>query len=117
MPSLIDRYILRALLSHYLIALGVMISLYVALDMFINMDEFTEHGEPFFSVLASIVHYYWPNVFLFFSQLSGIITLFACLAVIARLRRMNELTAVLSSGVSLFRVARPIVAFGIATTG
>ena len=29
---------------------------------------------------------------------------------------MNELTAVLSSGVSLFRVARPIVAFGIVTT-
>lgn len=112
----LDRYILRALVTNYVIGLAVMLSLYVLLDLFINMDEFTEQGHPLRVVLGNIFSYYWPNVFLYFGQLSGVITLFACLATIARLRRQNELTAMLSSGVSLHRMAVPVVAFGLATT-
>lgn len=112
----IDRYVLRMLLVQYAIALGVMVSLNVTLDMFVNMDEFTERHEPLTTVLANMFSYYWPNVFLYFTQLSGVITLFACMAVIARMRRQNELTAILASGVSLYRVARPIIGFGLLTT-
>lgn len=112
----LDRYILKALALNYAVGLAVMLSLYVLLDLFINMDEFTEKGLPLPEVLTNIFSYYWPNVFLFFAQLSGVITLFACLATIARLRRQNELTAMLSSGVSLYRMAVPVVAFGLATT-
>ncbi len=116
MLSVIDRYLLRALVTNYVIALGVMLSLYVTLDMFVNMDEFTEQGYPMLTVIGNIISYYWPNLFLYFSQLSGVITLFACMAAIARMRRLNELTAVLASGVSLYRIAGPIVGFGIGTT-
>ena len=42
MLTVLDRYLLRSLLVNYLIGLGVMLSLYVVLDMFVNMDEFTE---------------------------------------------------------------------------
>ena len=112
----IDRYLLRSLATQYLIALAIMISLYIVLDMFVNLDEFIEHGYPMPTVIKNIVSYYWPNVFLYFSQLSGVITVFACMAVLARMRRLNELTAILASGVSLYRVARPIVLFGLATT-
>jgi len=117
MLSVMDRYIFRSLLVNYLIALGTMISLYVALDLFVNMDEFTEKGYSAPTVLKHIMGYYWPNTFLYFAQLSGVITLFACLATVARMRRNNELTAVLASGVSLYRVARPILMFGIVTSG
>ncbi|UCE61323.1 MAG: LptF/LptG family permease [Phycisphaerales bacterium] len=116
MLSVLDRYILRSLMINYLITLTVMICLYVVLDMFVNMDEFTEQGHPLSTVIGNIVDYYTPNVFLFFAQLSGVITLFSCMATIARLRKQNELTAILSSGVSLYRVAAPIVVFGLATT-
>jgi len=116
MLSILDRYILRSLLFNYVIALAVMISLYVALDMFVNMDEFTEQGYPPLTVIRNMADYYTPNIFLYFAQLSGAITLFACLAAVARTRRQNELTAILSSGVSLYRVAAPVVAFGLATT-
>jgi lipopolysaccharide export LptBFGC system permease protein LptF len=115
--STLDRYILRSLAFNYGLALAVMMSLYVLLDMFVNMDEFTEHGYPLATVLANIFSYYAPQVFLYFAQLSGVITLFACAATIARMRRMHELTALLSSGVSLYRVAVPVIAFGAATTG
>ncbi|MEK6675167.1 MAG: LptF/LptG family permease [Planctomycetota bacterium] len=114
--TILDRYILRSLVANYLIALTVMMSLYVMLDLFVNMDEFTEGGFPLPVVLRNIADFYWPNLFLYFSQLSSVITLFACLSVVARLRYTNELTAVLASGVSLYRIAVPIVAFGIAST-
>jgi len=117
MFSTLDRYILRSLLVNYLISLAIMLSLYVALDMFVNMDEFTEHGYRMSTVLLNIADYYWPNLLLFFAQLSGVITLFACLSVIARMRKLNEMTAMLASGVSLFRLARPVLLFGLAMTG
>ena len=117
MLSVIDRYLLRSLVVNYVIALGAMLSLYVVLDMFVNMDEFTEHGFPFTTVVGHIAGYYAPHLLLYFAQLSGAITLFACMTSLARMRRANELTAILASGVSLHRVARPIIAFGIATTG
>ncbi len=117
MLSLIDRYVLRGLLANYMIALGTMLSLYVVLDMFVNMDEFTEEGYPVPTVVRNVVSYYWPNLFLYFAQLSGVITLFAAMATISRMRKLNELTAVLASGVSLYRIAAPVLVFGIVTTG
>jgi len=111
--TLLDRYILRSLVVNYLIALGVMMSLYVVLDLFVNMDEFTEGDASSGMVLAGILSYYGNNLFLYFAQLSGVITLFACLASVARMRRQNEMTAVLASGVSLYRVAAPVIAFGL----
>jgi len=116
MLSILDRYILRSLLINYLIAIGTMISLYVVLDLFINMDEFTEQGYPFMTVVKNVISYYAPNILLYYAQLSGVITLFACMASLARMRKLNELTAILASGVSLYRVAAPIIAFGLATT-
>ncbi len=116
MLTILDRYILRSLLMNYLVTLAVMVSLYVVLDLFVNMDEFTEHGYPAPEVLRNMIDFYWPNLFLYFAQLSGVITLFACVATVARLRTLNELTAILASGVSLYRVAAPVLAFGLATT-
>jgi lipopolysaccharide export LptBFGC system permease protein LptF len=114
--STLDRYILRSLVVDYFIALAVMLSLYVLLDMFVNMDEFTEHGYPLWTVVRNIASYYAPQVLVYFAQLSGVITLFACMATIVRMRRQNELTAVLASGVSLHRIAAPVAGFALLTT-
>jgi len=113
----LDRYLVRSLLGNYAVGLAVMLSLYVVLDMFVNMDEFTEHGYALTTVIGNMVDYYVPNLALYFSQLSGTITLFACAAALARMRKLNELTAILSSGVSLYRVARPVIVFGVLMTG
>ncbi len=112
----LDRYVLRSLVVNYLISLTIMISLYMVLDLFFNIDEFTESSDPAWMVLTNIASYYSAHFFLYFSQLSGVITLFACLSALARMRRANELTAILASGVSLYRLAVPVVAFGLATS-
>ena len=117
MTTVLDRYLFRSLIVNYVIALGVMLSLYVVLDMFVNMDEFTENRYPTTTVIANMIDYYVPNLALYFAQLGGGITLFACAAVLARMRNFNEVTAVLASGVSLYRLARPVVIFGVLATG
>ncbi len=104
------------MLANYLIALGVMVSLYVLFDLFFNMDEFTEGDRSAWQVIGGILAFYGANLFKYFSQLSGVITVVAGMMTLGRLRRANELTAVMASGVSLYRVAVPVIAFGIAAT-
>lgn len=116
MISTLDRYVLRSLLINYVISLSVMVSLYIVFDLFFNMDEFTENSPSATTMLLGILSYYWHNLFNYFAQLSGVITLFACMVTLARMRRLNELTAALASGVSLYRLALPVIAFGMATT-
>ncbi len=113
MLSTLDRYIIKAFLTNYAIALAVLVSMYVVLDLFVNFDEFTEAGLPIPQVLSNLGSYYGYNLFLYFGQLAGVITLFASACTLARMQRSNELTAVLASGVSLYRVAVPVVMMGI----
>ncbi len=116
MLTTLDRYILRGLIVNYLIAIGVMISLYIVLDMFVNLDEFTENATEDHSVIPDIISYYGNRIFQYFAQLSGVITLFASMMTLSRMRRINEMTAILAGGVSLYRVAATVLGFGLATT-
>jgi len=120
----LDRYLLRNFLANYLLSLFVLISLYVVLDLSFNADEFTEtitdrpdrdvsYVQGLAKVAVNIADYYLCNIPLYFAQLSGVITLFAGCVTLARLQRQNEVTAVLSSGTSLYRVAMPIVLAGL----
>lgn len=106
----LDRYILRAFFTNYLIALGVMIGLYVLLDLFVNLDEFTDvQSASKAQTIYKIIDYYGYNLFLYFSQLAGTILLVAACCTLARFHRTNELTGILASGTSLYRVATPVL--------
>lgn len=111
---ILDRYLLRSFLFNYVVSLFVMTSLYIVLDLFVNFDEFTEDSSKKLpEIIWGIADYYFYNIPLYFSQLSGVITLFAACFTLARLQRANEMTAVLASGTSLYRVAAPIVVAGL----
>lgn len=110
MLKTLDKYILRAFLTNYLIALGVMIGLYVILDLFVNLDEFTQvKSDSAWQTLVKIVDFYSYNLFLYFAQLAGVIILVAACFTLGRFHRTNELTAILASGTSLYRVAAPVL--------
>jgi len=113
----LDRYLLHSFLVNYFLSLFVLISLYVVLDLFVNLDEFTEAGKGVFAVVAGVVDYYVYNLPLYFSQLSGVITSFAACATLARLQRQNEITAVLASGTSMYRLAAPVMVAGLVMNG
>jgi len=112
--KLLDRYILRGFLINYVIALTVMIGLYVVIDLFFNLDEFTKEGDRFMvGAMRRVLDYYGHQMMLYFAQLSGVITVVAACGTLARMHRLNELTAVLASGTSLHRVALPLVVAGL----
>jgi lipopolysaccharide export LptBFGC system permease protein LptF len=112
--KIIDRHICRGFLFAYVVSLGIMMSLYAMMDLFLNFDEFTElrwDGTEYgtIQVVKNILNYYGYNLFLYFSQLAGTISVVAALVTVGIMLRNNELTALLASGVSMYRVAAPLI--------
>jgi len=106
----LDRYILRAFFTNFFIALLVMVGMYILLDLFVNLDEFSKlPTDTPMDIASKIIHYYAYNLFLYFSQLAGVVILASACFTLARFHRANEFTPVLASGVSLYRVAAPIM--------
>lgn len=114
MLTTLDRYIMRHFVVNYLIAIASMIGLYVVLDLFFNLDEFVESGRGALRVVGNILSYYGYNMFLYFAQISGVITLFAGACTLARMQKANELVGIMAAGTSLHRVAVPVVLAGLA---
>ncbi|MBN1765283.1 MAG: LptF/LptG family permease [Sedimentisphaerales bacterium] len=115
--KILDRYVAQEYVFNYLIALLVVISLRVLIDVFIYFDEFLEEtaaGETLgaLDVIFKIIGYYGPKLFEYFRDFSGTIILLAAAFALTRMTRQNELTAVLASGVSLKRVIAPVVILG-----
>lgn len=111
----LDRYILRSFIVNYVFAMTILIGLYVVLDLFVNLDEFTGlRTESVWQTVARIMDFYGHNLFLYFAQLAGVISVAAACFTLGRLHMSNELTAILSAGASLYRVATPIILAGLA---
>jgi len=114
---ILDRYIVGSFLRNYVLSFLVLVGLYVVLDMVFNFDELLETqsraGASGLQTLLGIVRdagdYYFYQVFLYFAQLSGIIPIVAASFTLLRLSHNNELSALLSAGVPLLRVAAPMV--------
>lgn len=116
-PKILDRYVAREFLVSYIIALLVVLSLRIILDLFTQLDEFVEaksdQGAPdVLTALGYMLNYYGPKTYEYFRDFSGMIILLAATFSLVRMTRQNELTAVLASGVSLKRVIAPIVLLG-----
>jgi lipopolysaccharide export LptBFGC system permease protein LptF len=118
MVTTLDRYIARQFALNYVIAFSVLVSLYVVLDLFFNLDEFYQGTDLGIAQIAiAVVKYYATHLFWYFSQISGVITLFAMAFTLARMQRDNEFVAIISSGVSLYRIALTVIVLGVALNG
>ncbi len=112
---ILDRYIIKSFLVNYLLALGVLVGLFIVLDIVVNFDNFTsgasrvDPNASAMSVFLDIADFYGFQILVIFQQVSAAIPLLAAGFTMVRMTRHHELTAMLSSGVSLYRVAAPIV--------
>jgi lipopolysaccharide export system permease protein len=110
---LIDRQMMRGYLKAYFVCLISLLSLYVVLDLFTNVDDFAEHHQGLLPVLKHIGMYYGYKLAQIFDRLCEAIVLLAAMFTIALMQRNNELLPLLSAGVSTHRVVRPVL-FGAA---
>lgn len=107
--KMLDRYIVRSFLLSTALCFVAMMAIRIVADLFVNMDEFAEHGMPFGELVAYITRYYGYNSFAYIIELSGVIVVAGAVFTIWRMNHTNELTAMLASGVSLHRVVWPII--------
>lgn len=102
MLSRIDRYIAVQFLGFFLGGLVVVLTLFLAADFVTAMTRFQ-------APIGTLVRYYlvyFPNIIY---QLVPAACLIAALFTLSTLNKSNELVALFSLGMSLFRVSAPIV--------
>jgi lipopolysaccharide export system permease protein len=103
MPTL-DRYILNAFLRNLALVLLTLVALYSLIEFLEKVDDFIEH--------RAAVKYYltYPLVHLpvMLSNSLPMAVLLATFATIGGFSRSNQLTAMLSGGISFIRISRPL---------
>ena len=115
--KILDKYVAKNFLIGYSIAFAVLIGLRMMIDMFVNLDEFTEQAQlGFWGVTRNILSYYAIQSTIYFRDFAGMITVVAASFSLGKMTRNNELVAVMTSGVSLKRVIAPIVFLALLLT-
>jgi LPS export ABC transporter permease LptG/LPS export ABC transporter permease LptF len=108
-PNIIDRYILREFLKVLALVIISVVALFVVIDYTdIAKDVRTNHI-AFHTVFA----YYRFLVFQIINWALPISVLVATLVAFGIMSKNNEITAIKSGGVSLYRVALPVVVIGL----
>ena len=111
----LDRYIIRQFLGTFVFILLVILAICIVIDIAEKIEDFLK-ADPAPTLWQTISIYYWNFCLFFGNLLSPLIVFLACIYVTSRLTQKTELVAILSSGVSFYRVMVPylMVAFFLA---
>lgn len=101
--KIIDKYIIKKYLTTFLVMLGLFIPIGIMVDFAEKIDKFRENEVP----NDLIVNYYVDFIWYFGNQLYPIFLFLAVIWFTSRLANNTEITAILSSGISFNRFARP----------
>ncbi len=118
--SILDRYILRLFLTNFIVLLTVLLTLFVTVDLLIDLDEFTQAGEVyadqyggrFWATLWVIADFYGPLLVLLYAVVSGLVVFGAMGFTFLALARTREIVAMVTSGLSMYRIAAPVLLVG-----
>ncbi len=105
----IDWLLIKGYFKAYAVCLISLLSLYIVIDLFMNLDEFTSKHQTLSAVLRHIGSYYGYRTPKFFDQLCEPIVLLSAMFTVALMQRSNELIPLLSAGVSTRRVVLPVL--------
>lgn len=111
----LDRMFLVSYFRSYFIVLTSLLSLYVVIDLFTNIDSFVERGGGFANVVNHVVGYYTYRVSQIFDLMAEAITLLSAMFAVSWMQKNNELLPQLSAGIPTRRVLRPVL-IGCAVT-
>ncbi len=109
---ILDKYLLREFAWPLLYCFDAFAMLMIVIDLFGSLDEFIDFHARF----GTVVHYYlilFPEMFVLVMPMSLLLGLLFCLS---NLGKHNELTAMRASGVSLARLALPLLCVGLLAT-
>jgi lipopolysaccharide export system permease protein len=100
-----DRYILRQYLKILFISIFAFVVIFVIVDVFEKIDNFIDHDAK----LVDIAAYYFYSIPFILTYIIPVSLLLGAVFSMGVMSRRNELTALIASGISLIRVATPIL--------
>ncbi len=105
---ILDRYILKSVVSIFISCIFSFLFLYVIIDLLSNLDEVLKHH----ATVTLMARYYLSYLPVMFVQVSPFACLLSTVYTFSKLNHNNEIIAMRSSGLSIFRIARQVLIFG-----
>jgi lipopolysaccharide export system permease protein len=109
MIRVLDRLLIYGYIKAYIICLISLLSLYIVVDLFMNVNDFAHANDGLGPFLHHVGIYYAARSTTIFDRLAEMIVLLAAMFTIAWVQRNNELLPQLSAGVSTQRIVRPVL--------
>lgn len=106
--KIIDRYMTRGFLGPFIWCVFIFIVMAIIIDIFSFIDDIVKYKIPFFSIMAFYV-YYTPTIIV---QVTPMAVLLSTIYALSNLNKHNEIVAMKSGGVSLWRILAPILVLG-----
>ncbi|MDD5108138.1 MAG: LptF/LptG family permease [Candidatus Omnitrophica bacterium] len=106
---ILDRYILKSIVSIFISCIFVFLFLYVVIDLLTNLDEIIKHQ----TTLLLLIRYYFSYLPIMFVQVSPFACLLSTVYTFGKLNHNNEIIAMRSSGLGIFDIARNALIFGL----
>ncbi len=115
--SILDRQRYWAFLKAYCVCFVALVGLYVVIDAFTNLDEFSEVSDTPGELFRNMGYYYLIKMSGFYDRLCGVISMMAAIFTVTWMQRDNELVAMLAAGISTHRVIRPVIISTVLVSG
>jgi len=112
-PLLMDLYLLRRFFSYFAMLMLAFVFLFEAFTFFELLDDIARHRIAFLVV----VDYFWFLTPYLLYQLAPLAALVAILVTLGVMSKNNEIVACKASGLSLYRLAVPLLFAGLALAG
>jgi LPS export ABC transporter permease LptG len=108
-PQLIDFYLLRSFLFHFVLLLVAFMVLFEFFNFFELLDDIAQHR----ATLPDLINFFlYLSVYLFY-HLAPLACLVAVLVTLGIMAKNNELVALKAAGISLYRITLPLIAIGL----
>ncbi len=104
-PNILDRYIIRKFLSIFLLIFFSLISVFIIITFFEQIDEIYKHNKTIQEFLTYLL-YRIPEFIHYTLPICAMASSLLCLGF---LTKTNEITAMKASGMSVYRIIAPIV--------
>jgi LPS export ABC transporter permease LptF/LPS export ABC transporter permease LptG len=108
-PQLIDLYLLRRFFYYFGFLMAVFVFLFETFTLFELLDEIARHRVPFLTVV-SYFRYLTPYLLYNLAPLGALVAVLVTLGIMSK---GNEIVALKASGISLYRLAVPLLFAGL----
>ncbi|MFA5096545.1 MAG: LptF/LptG family permease, partial [Candidatus Omnitrophota bacterium] len=106
---ILDRYILKSVVSIFISCIFVFLFMYVIIDILTRLEDIIKMQVPY----MLLVRYYLANLPIMFTQVAPFACLLSTLYTFSKLNHNNEVIAMRASGLSVFYMTKTAIVFGL----